>query len=239
MKIQVRSSVFETNSSSQHSIAIVKPENLKGTMADYYGWQLTGSWLKPNAEVAVNDPIVLGDDSITFERWPFRILSTMYEKMQYVIASYGDEEHFKEISKFCEELTGHPLKVPTERQWVHYFTKGLKYDDEIPEDHYLKYNEYKLDKEKDEYYRLDENGNKIYDVESNTIEVPFYGYVDHQSMGLLQNFLEKHKLTWKEFLKDPKYIVIIDGDEYDAWQKMFDAGVCVKENFIETGLRDA
>ena len=39
MKIQIRNSVFETNSSSMHSIAIVKPENLKGTAADHYGYQ--------------------------------------------------------------------------------------------------------------------------------------------------------------------------------------------------------
>ena len=93
MKIQIRNSVFETNSSSMHSIAIVRPDNLKGTMADYYGWELTGTWLKPGKEVEVNNPILLDDDSISFERWPVRILSTMYKKIQYAIASNGDEEH--------------------------------------------------------------------------------------------------------------------------------------------------
>ena len=238
MKIQRRNSVFETNSSSMHSIAIARPENLKGTMADYYGWELTGSWLKPGEEVEVNSPIVLDDDSIVFERWPFRILSTMYKKIQYAIASYGDEEHFKQISDICKKLTGHSLKTPTQHEWVHYFTTGLSEDDEIPEDHILENWAIHFDKEKNEYYRIDKSENRIYDIESFCENVPFYGYVDHQSIGLLQSFLKKHKITLEEFLKDPKYVVIIDGDEYMAWQQMFDAGLCLKENFIETGLRD-
>ena len=47
----------------------------------------------------------------------------------------------------------------------------------------------------------------------------FYGDVDHQSAGLLQNFLKKHGITLKEFLMNPKYVVVIDGDEYWKLQK--------------------
>ena len=238
MKIQVRNHVFETNSSSMHSIAIVRPENLKGTMADYYGYQLVNSWLKPDAEVEVNSPYVMDDDSIVFERWPFRILSTMYNKARYAIASYGDEEHFKQISDICKKLTGHGLKTPTKHEWKRYYTTGLSEDDEIPEDHIIDDWDLELDEEKNEHYRLDKDGNRIYDIESFCEEVPFYGYVDHQSMGMLQGFLKKHQITLEEFLKDPKYVVIIDGDEYCAWPQMFEAGLCLKENFIETGVRE-
>ena len=243
MKIQVRNNVFETNSSSMHSIAIVKPENLKGTVADYYGWELTNSWLKPGEEVVVNHPIVMDDDSINFERWPFRILSTMYEKAQYAIASYGTEEKFKEISNICKKRTGHGLKTPTERKDVYFYTEGLKRNEDgdwiIPDDHILDpYNTAEFDQEKHEWYRLDANANRVYDIKYFVDEVPYYGYVDHQSCGVLQYFLEKHNMTLEEFLLDPKCVVIIDGDEYCAWQKMFDAGICLHENFIETGLRN-
>ena len=238
MKIQVRNHVFETNSSSMHSIAIVRPENTKNDSENVYGWELTADWRKDKKEVEINCPCVIDDDSITFERWPFRILSTMFEKIRYAIASYGDEKHFKEISSICEKLTGHTLKTPTEHKWGYYFKTGLFDGDEIPEDHIIDENDLFYDEEKRDYYRLDNNKNPVYDIGRFTDEVPFYGYVDHQSMGMLQHFLEKHKLTLEEFLKDPKYIVIIDGDEYCAWQKMFDAGICLKENFIETGLKD-
>ena len=242
MKIQVRNDVFETNSSSMHSIAIVKPENLKGSAADYYGWQLTGEWIKPGKDVEVNHPCVMDDESITFERWPFRILSTMYEKAQYAIASYGTEEAFKEISEICKERTGHGLKTPTERKDQFFYTTGLSQDEDgtwhITDDHLLSEYDVEYDDEKDDYFRLDEEGNKVYDVTAYRDDVPYYGYVDHQSMGMLQSFLKKHELTLKDFLLDPKCIVIIDGDEYCAWQKMFDAGLCLQENFIETGLNN-
>ncbi len=237
MKIQVRNSVFETNSSSMHSIAIIKPENFKNTMDDYYGWQLTSTWLKPGADVETNDPILLNDDSLDFGRWPFRLLSTMYQKAQYAIASYGTEEKFKEISGICKKLTGHGLKTPIQHKWFHYYTTGLKDNDEIPDNHILEdYTNVFFDKKKDDWYRKDKNGKKIYDIESDRIDVPYYGDIDHQSMGLLQSFLNKHNITLEQFLADPKYVIIIDGDEYCTWSKMFKAGVCLRENFIEPGL---
>ena len=225
-----------------HSIAIVRPENTKTDLKSKYGWELTADWRKDKKEVEINCPCVIDDDSITFERWPFRILSTMFEKIRYAIASYGDEEHFKKINNICEKLTGHVLKTPTKQEEVYFYTTGLEKDKDgywnIPDNHIITWRDKHYDREKDEYYRIDVDGNRIYDIEWYMDDVPFYGYVDHQSMGLLQRFLEKHKLSLEDFLKDPKYIVIIDGDEYCAWQKMFDAGVCVKENFIETGLED-
>ena len=238
MKIQVRNSVFETNSSSMHSIAIVKPENLKGTIDDYYGWQLTSTWLKPNAEVEVNSPFVIDDDSVDFERWPFRILSTMYEKARYAIASYGDEEHFQAISSICKKLTGHGLKRPTQHEDIFFDTNELSDGDEIPEAKRIPSHFVDWDREKEEWYWKDKDGNRTYGIQREVITVPYYGYVDHQSIGTLQNFLKKHNLSLEQFLKDPRYVVIIDGDEYCAWQKMFESGICLRENFIETGLRE-
>lgn len=42
----------------------------------------------------------------------------------------------------------------------------------------------------------------------------FYGYVDHQSMNLLPDFLVKHDISYEDFIFNDRYIVIIDGDEY-------------------------
>ncbi len=238
MKIQVRNSVFETNSSSMHSIAIVKPENLKAPATDYYGWQLTNEWLKPEASVE----ICRNDESLSFDRWPFQILSTMFEKAQYAVASYGTDEKFDEISKICKEKTGHALKRPYKPGRTYYKRTGLTKkqikNEEIPEDHILNYNDVTWDPVKKELYRIDKKGNPVYDVNTFWIKRIDYGSIDHQSVGTLQTFLGKHKITLEEFLVNPQYIVIIDGDEYCTWQKMFESGICLRENFIETDLRE-
>lgn len=46
----------------------------------------------------------------------------------------------------------------------------------------------------------------------------FYGYIDHQSDGLLRGYLTKNEISFKEFLTNKKYVVIIDGDEYGMWE---------------------
>ncbi len=154
--------------------------------------------------------------------------------------SYGTEEKFNEISQICEKLTGHGLKPPVQFENMYFYTTGLSEDDEIPGDHWLTKWEVSYDHAKGERYRVGDNGSRIYDIEyGGRKEVPYYGSIDHQSMGLLQGFLERQNISLEEFLKDPRYVVIIDGDEYCAWQKMFDAGLCIEGNFIETGLKNS
>ena len=53
----------------------------------------------------------------------------------------------------------------------------------------------------------------------------YYGEVDHQSSGLLNNALKKLGISLEQFLADSRYIVIIDGDEYQIFDKMFDCGL--------------
>lgn len=48
----------------------------------------------------------------------------------------------------------------------------------------------------------------------NDKDTPYYGYVDHQSAGLLESFLNTHNVTLEEFIFNDKYMVVIDGDEY-------------------------
>lgn len=59
-----------------------------------------------------------------------------------------------------------------------------------------------------------------------------YGYIDHQSAGLIPNYLEKHNISFKEFLTNKKYVIIIDGDEYGMWEGFKLAGL-INEDFIE------
>lgn len=49
-----------------------------------------------------------------------------------------------------------------------------------------------------------------------------YGYIDHQSIGVLPMFLDMEGITIEEFITNPKYVIVIDGDEcrfFDRYKK--------------------
>ena len=87
---QIRRCVFETNSSSSHSIVIMKttsPENKDEYFTTYlthYNDYLLSPW----------------DSELQFERSPFDILSSFKRKAYYAIAYYGKEK-FDEINKLA------------------------------------------------------------------------------------------------------------------------------------------
>ena len=112
MKIQVRNSVFETNSSSMHSIAIIKPENFKSTMDDYYGWQLTSTWLKPGADVETNEPILLNDDSLDFGRWPFRSSGSAERRRRTATTGSGPRRAASSSCRSELRVVAHVVRLP-------------------------------------------------------------------------------------------------------------------------------
>ena len=50
-----------------------------------------------------------------------------------------------------------------------------------------------------------------------------YGYA--QNYGYFTKALEENDITLKEFLINDKYVVIVDGDEYQEFEKMKDSGI--------------
>jgi hypothetical protein len=52
------------------------------------------------------------------------------------------------------------------------------------------------------------------------IRKTFYGYVDHQSDGMLQSFLKKYDVSLEDFIFDDRYMVVIDGDEYNVFDRV-------------------
>ena len=60
--------------------------------------------------------------------------------------------------------------------------------------------------------------------------------IDHQSVGMLQHFIKEHNLTIEEALFNNKYIIIIDGDEYNTWGKMINCGLIDKNSLEDTGF---
>ena len=170
--INIRKYVFETNSSSSHSIVI----NLGDTVLDDY------------FDIPLKDGIYNISSRLVFDRTPFRILATVNEKIRFAIASLANY-YEKGTEVFFDELTN------------------------IFKKHYPELKEIKVAYEE-------------YDGEK------YYGEIDHQSYGLLQHFLNKNNISLEEFLFNPKYIVIIDGDEYCEFKTLCNSGI-IDKNKIE------
>ena len=204
MRCTVRSG-FETNSSSMHSIVLtnIDGDSNKGNL---YAWN--------------NNVVSVWNHDIAFERSPFQILSTMKDKIYFAIASFADDDDkIEEICEITKEIFGYELKFPMEdieeyrraddNSWVSRYDVEWVTD---PEDNTKEIAIYKPDPSVElkyrEYQRID-------------------GYIDHQSAGLLQNFLKKYNVSLRDFITKAKYIVVIDGDEY-----------CEFENILKSGIVD-
>lgn len=105
---QIRNSVFETNSSSMHSLVIKKN-------SEYYTYEemINDLWLHDGVWK------IWSHDSITFGRSPFDCLNTFESKVRYAIASlcgwYSNaEEKFHEIEQLVTEIIPecYEIKLP-------------------------------------------------------------------------------------------------------------------------------
>lgn len=169
----IRNNVFETNSSSSHSIVMTKANTATQNKIDP-GWKIRDGILS----------FKYWSEDLEFGRAPFDILADWFGRLRYAIASYG-ENHIDDIREICQK---HII--------------GFK-------DFNFPVNEYSDDEK-----------------EIN------YGYVDHQSSGLLQHFLDENNISLEDFIFNDKFIVIIDGDEYQVFNRMMEANI-INKDFIE------
>lgn len=226
MKTQIRMGCFESNSSSMHSVVTSKTTGIY-TPEEFHSriWLHNNKWRVSHYD-------------LEFGRSPYRILCTFKEKVEYAIASLCGiyvkdevrEKYLAEIGKIvckyipdCKEITfdtryenkyvreidDKEFDWLTEKEWAdephgEYDVVGKVYGDDNT--YYFAWYEYKYD---------------------NT------GDVDHQSAGLLYNFLEKHNLSLEDFLTHREYWVVIDGDEYCEFEKQYKHGIININNIAE------
>lgn len=226
MKRQIRRNVFETNSSSMHSLTVMK-RNDKYTPEEI----MEDIWLSDDRETGEEDCVwnIWNESSLEFGRSPFRVLGTFREKWLYACASlvhdYNDNV-YKELVEIALKYIPNlkKIKLPkTSKSCANkddeknkdseYCQKYGKTEDELAE--------YLMQKEKDwdmeiEYWESS-SGYWHYDA-------PFTGYVDS---NILSGFLKSEGITLEEYLTNKKYVVIQDGDEY-----------CEYDNFKKAGLID-
>lgn len=211
MKRQIRRDCFETNSSSSHSIVVVKNRDEHITKEDFANYPervyvgKNGVW-----EIAWNP------NDLDFGRGPFQFLSTFESKFRYAVAEFGLTHELIGIAlKIVPNVIG--VELPTIDRPIFVDKDGNEYSDKI---HY--------DDEKDEIY-TDKDGVRI-TLERDFKFAPYSGYIDHQSMGKLTSFLRKQDISLEEFLTNRKYTVVIDGDEYDEFGMAKYSGLISEDN---------
>lgn len=223
MKRQIRRGVFETNSSSMHSLTVMK-RNDKYTPEEILEDIYLHKDRETGEEKCVWEP---WDSKMEFGRSPFRVLATFADKWLYACASlvhdYNDET-YKELVSLAQKYIPNLKKIilPTIGETVankesekfkndEYYQKYGKTEDELIE--FLTRKEQDWNMEVDYWETSD--GWWRYDK-------PFTGYVDENILG---GFLKKENITLEEYLINKKYVVIQDGDEY-----------CEYDNFKQSGL---
>lgn len=211
MKRQIRRGVFESNSSSQHSLVVMKND-------DHYTVQeiLKGLYIQKDGVWDVCE--------LDFGRAPFRALGTFKMKWLYACASLVEEyndDAYKELEALAFKYVPGLKRIELPMTTTCIINKDLeenkdyeygKTEEELNK--YLEQKEKNWGIETIEYWE-DRHGNFCFSI-------PYTGQTDEP---FLQRFLEHEKLSLEEYLTNRKYVIIQDGDEYCYWQDMKNAGL--------------
>lgn len=228
MRTQIRRGVFESNSSSMHSLCIMKNGG-KYTPEEIF----SDIWLsqdKETGEECVWD--LWYERDLYFGRSPFKAISTFGEKWKYACASmvvdYNDDI-YKELERIAiKYIPGlKQIKLPKEEHSI----PNIDYDDgrdsfyrkeygktEAEFLEFIKSNEELLGIEID-YWECVVDDDKCV---SWGYEVPNTGMTDE---NFLERFLDETHITLEDFISDKKYVVIQDGDEYCIYDGLKKAGL--------------
>ena len=184
----IREGCHETNSSSMHSICIMKRDG-KVTKEDF-----NSSWENPDYIYIHDGKWRLYDLDDDFGRSPFQMLYTFEDKLRYAICSYmgylyPDDPEFTEcynmFNDLVYEITGAELDWGYETPFDIYLDENgneIRHRDLI-------YSGWSEENDMTIYKYKDENGVEHLAKldEENVFEAPRIGMIDHQSVGLLQN----------------------------------------------------
>lgn len=246
MKIQVRTGMFETNSSSAHSLLIMKKRQTMTQQEIRDEFYLDEEWHKDRGNVLKLD---FYDNN--FGR-SFDVLTSFRDKLSYALASMcgscyslksyirGENTFHEVFESLLKRLVGVDKVEPhmdseSFRVYSDTVTDDLNQDyttyEEVPYDDLVRNGNWSYyNKDSEPYYKeICNSGRKQEEI---WLEVPKFGSVDHQSAGLLQRFLDKYNITLEDYLIRKDIVVIVDGDECDIFGTMLEAGI-VDKNAIQ------
>lgn len=235
MKIQIRNGAWETNSSSMHSLLIMKKRQTMTQKEIRDEFYLDEDWHKDN---------VLRLDSYDNEYGRgFNVLTSFRDKLSYALASMcgncyklksyieAGDTFEKVFEPLLKKLVGvDEVEMPMNDRDFNV------YSDTITDDEYQDYNTY----EEVPYDDLVYSENREHGIYRETcksgrkqeiiwLNVPDFGSVDHASSGLLQRFMKKYGINLEDFLIRKDIVVIINGDENDILGRMIDNNLLNKE----------
>lgn len=219
MKRKIRANVFETNSSSQHSLCIMKKDE------HYTQEEILKDF--PLFHDETNYEWHIWDSDLEFGRSPFRALGSFRDKWLYACASLVEEYNdciYKELEAIAFKYVPilKEIVIPITFECIadkeHESNKDSSYAQKygMTEEEFFEY----LDKKEKEwgieitYYETDEGDFRF--------TVPYTGYVGENILG---SFLETEKISLEEYLTNKKYVVIQDGDEYGYFGDMKRSGL--------------
>lgn len=61
----------------------------------------------------------------------------------------------------------------------------------------------------------------------------YYGYVDGESAQMIKKFFDKNDISFENFLLNKKYVIILDGDEYNMWETLRECNLINFNNIVE------
>lgn len=235
MKINVRTGMFETNSSSAHSLLIMKKRQTMTQQDIRDEYYLDEEWHNDN---------VLRLDSYDNEYGrSFNVLTSFRDKLSYALASmcgscYSLKSYIEAGNTFekvfeplLKKLVGvDEVKMPMNDRNFNVYSDTITDDEnqdyetyeEVPYDDLV----YSESREHGIYRETCKSGRK---QEVIWLDVPEFGGVDHQSSNLFQGFLKKYGLTFEDYLIRKDIIVVIDGDELCIFGIMMDSGLIDKD----------
>lgn len=184
---QIRRNVFETNSSSSHSLVIT-------TDNEHY----TREEINKNFYVTKNGIVRLWESSLEFYRSPFDMLVTFKDKLRYAIAS-SNGNLVDECREICKKYVDGFIDFEFD-------TKDYVWDSNVK------------------------------DYVEAKVPVPNYGGTDDYQ---IEGWLKKYNVSLEEFLTNKRYIVVVDGDEYQIFDHIkksgfFDTSKIIHDSYEES-----
>lgn len=255
MKYQIRKGCFESNSSSMHSLVVTKKNsNIRMTQEEIRDeFYLDEDWYKEQHKNDDEEIVKIDPWDNEFGRSPFSVLATFSDKLAYAVAEYcGNnysmksyteaentfDEVFRELLERligCDEIEWDKWD---DRHFIVYSNDKAEYFHEFEQVPYEKTiyvdNSEREGLDKDDlirgyYKKVDVDGKPI---EEAWFDVPQFGSIDHQSKGMLKNFLKNNNITLEDYLVRKDIIVVVDGDEYCELDNLIDCGLINKDSIV-------
>lgn len=219
MKSVVRNGCFESNSSSEHVFVATKLDE-----------HLTPEEIRKDAFIH-NGELDLSYTEIDegYGRGPFQVLDSYKGKLSYAICVYCGGKVYdsdfnqringilKVVQEDLPEVTGFKFAILQEHPY-------LDKDGNMVNPGWVDFGPDKDGTFKHMYYDTKGRWHEV-KIADYYIDVPQIGSIDHQSVGLFERFLEKRKLSLREFLTNKRYVVLIDGDEYNVFKRLIDCKI--------------